>query len=74
MVPFPKIAYFSQVLIKVMRIFQAPVHLRNFRVCKITSCHLRLGLFFNRAANWGPTSLLKRDSGAGVFLRILSNF
>ena len=35
---------------------------------------LCLGLFFNKVAGLGPATLLKKDSGTGVFLWILQNF
>ena len=43
--------------------------LENFS--KFTGKHLRQGLFFNKVAGLRPATLLKRDSGAGVFLYIL---
>ena len=47
--------------------------LRNF--AKFTGKHLCQSLFFNKVAGLRSTTLLKkRDSGTGVFLRILPNF
>ena len=40
--------------------------LRNFT--KFTEKHLCQSLFFNKVADLRPATLLKRDSGAGVFL------
>ena len=46
--------------------------LRNF--AKFTGKQLCQSLFFNKVAGLRPTTLLKRDSGTGVFLWILRNF
>ena len=40
--------------------------LRNF--AKFTGKHQRKSLFFNKVAGLRPATLLKRDSGTGVFL------
>ena len=45
---------------------------RNF--AKFSGKHLCQGLFLNKIADFRPATLLKRDSGTGVFLWILSNF
>ena len=45
--------------------------LRNFT--KFTGKDLCQSLFFNKVAGCGPATLLKRNSGTGVFLRILRN-
>ena len=42
--------------------------LRNFT--KLTGKHLRQSLSFNNIAGLMPTTLLKKDSGTGVFLWI----
>ena len=39
---------------------------RNFT--KFTGKHMRHSLFFNKVAGLRPLTLLKRDSGTGVFL------
>ena len=44
---------------------------RNFT--KFTGKHLSQGPFFNKAADLRFATLLKKDSGAGVFLWILQN-
>ena len=36
--------------------------------------HLYKSLFFNKAAYLRPTTLLTRDSGKSIFLRVLQNF
>ena len=46
--------------------------LKNFT--KSTGKHLCQSLFFNKVAVLRPATLLKKDSGAGVFLSILWNF
>ena len=46
--------------------------LKNFT--KFTGKHLCQSLFFNKVAGLRPATLLKRDSGADVFLWILGNF
>ena len=46
--------------------------LRNFT--KFTGKQLRQSLFFNKVADLKSVTLLKTDSGTGVFLRILRNF
>ena len=46
--------------------------LKNFP--KFTGKHLCQSLFFNKVAGLRPATLLKRDSGADVFLWILRNF
>ena len=46
--------------------------LKNFT--KSTGKHLCQSLFFNKVAVLRPATLLKKDSGAGVFLWILWNF
>ena len=46
--------------------------LRNF--AKFTRKHLCQSLLFNKVAGLRPATLLKRDSGMGVFLWILQNF
>ena len=46
--------------------------LRNF--AKFTGKHLCQSLFFNKDAGLRPATLLKRDSGARVFLWVLRNF
>ena len=46
--------------------------LRNFS--KFTGKHLCQSLFFNKVASLKPATLLKRDSGTGIFLLILRNF
>ena len=35
---------------------------------KFTGKYCYRGLFFNKIAGWSPAAILKRDSGAGVFL------
>ena len=45
--------------------YKKGVH-RNFS--KLTGKHLCQSLFFNKVAGFKPASLLKRDSGRGVFL------
>ena len=46
--------------------------LRNF--AKFPGKHLCQSLFFNKVAGLRPATLLKRDSGTGVFLSTLRNF
>ena len=46
--------------------------LRNF--AKFTGKNLCLRLFFNKITGLRAATLLKRDSGTGVFLCILRNF
>ena len=46
--------------------------LRNF--AKFTGKHLCQRRFFNKVAGLKPETLLKRDSGTGVFLRIFRKF
>ena len=46
--------------------------LRNFT--KFTGKHLCQSLLFNRVAGLKPATLVKKDSGTGVFLWILWNF
>ena len=41
---------------------------------KFTGKHLCQSLFFTKVAGLTPATLLKRDSGTGVFLQILRNF
>ena len=42
--------------------------LRNF--AKFTGKHLCQSLFFNKVANLRPTTLLKKDYGAGVYFPV----
>ena len=46
--------------------------LRNF--VKFTGKHLCQGFFFNKVTGLRPARLLKKETGAGVFLGILPNF
>ena len=46
--------------------------LRHF--AKFTGKHLCQSAFFHKVAGLRPATLLKRDSGTGVFLWILQNF
>ena len=46
--------------------------LENF--AKFTGKHLSESLFFNKYAGLRSTTLFKKDSGTGVFLRTLRNF
>ena len=46
--------------------------LRNF--AKFTGKHLCQSLFINKVVGLRPATLIKKDSGTGVFLLILGNF
>ena len=47
---------------------------RSQKFRKFTGKHLSQILFFNKVAGLRPATLLKRESGKGVFLQILQNF
>ena len=53
-------------------VFCKKIVLRNS--VKFTGKHLSRSIFFNKVAGLSPATLLKRDSGTGIFLWILRNF